>query len=41
MLDSQFRGMKDVLQQPDPEAMQRVKDMMSELNQMLERGRPG
>ena len=36
VLDSQFRGMKEILQQPDPEAMQRVKDMMAELNQMLE-----
>ena len=36
VLDSQFRGMKEVLQQPDPEAMQRVKDMMADLNQMLE-----
>ena len=41
VLDSQFRGMKEVLQRPDPEAMQRVKDMLAELNQMLERGRPG
>src|SRR6516164_2767209 len=36
VLDSQFRGMKQTLQQPDPEAMQRVKDMMAALNQMLE-----
>jgi uncharacterized protein with von Willebrand factor type A (vWA) domain len=36
VLDSQFRGMKDALENPDPEAMQRVKDMMAELNQMLE-----
>jgi uncharacterized protein with von Willebrand factor type A (vWA) domain len=36
VLDSQFRGMKEVLQQPDPEAMQRVKDMMADLTQMLE-----
>ncbi|MGH3422002.1 MAG: hypothetical protein ACRDOD_20700, partial [Streptosporangiaceae bacterium] len=28
--------MKEVLQQPDPEAMQRVKDMLADLNQMLE-----
>ena len=35
VLDSQFRGMKDVLENPDPEAMQRVKDMLAELNQML------
>jgi len=36
VLDSQFRGMKQTLQQPDPEAMQRVKDMMAALNEMLE-----
>jgi uncharacterized protein with von Willebrand factor type A (vWA) domain len=36
VLDSQFRGMKDVLESPDPEAMQRVKDMLAELNQMLD-----
>jgi uncharacterized protein with von Willebrand factor type A (vWA) domain len=36
VLDSQFRGMKEVLQEPDPEAMQRVKDMLADLNQMLE-----
>jgi uncharacterized protein with von Willebrand factor type A (vWA) domain len=36
VLDSQFRGMKQTLQQPDPEAMQRVKDMMAALNQMLD-----
>jgi uncharacterized protein with von Willebrand factor type A (vWA) domain len=36
VLDSQFRGMKDVLEQPDPAALQRVKDMLAELNQMLE-----
>ena len=36
VLDSQFRGMKEVLQQPDPEAMQRVKDMLADLNRMLE-----
>jgi uncharacterized protein with von Willebrand factor type A (vWA) domain len=36
VLDSQFRGMKDALAQPDPAAMQRVKDMMSDLSGMLE-----
>jgi uncharacterized protein with von Willebrand factor type A (vWA) domain len=36
VLDSQFRGMKETLAQPDPEAMQRVKDMMAALNEMLE-----
>ena len=36
VLDSQFRGMKQTLQEPDPEAMQRVKDMMAGLNAMLD-----
>ena len=35
VLDSQFRGMRQVMQNPDPQAMQRVKDMLSDLNQML------
>jgi uncharacterized protein with von Willebrand factor type A (vWA) domain len=35
VLDSQFRGMRQVLQTPDPEAMQRIKDMLGELNEML------
>jgi uncharacterized protein with von Willebrand factor type A (vWA) domain len=36
VLDTQFQGMKNVLSQPDPAAMQRVKDMLADLNQMLE-----
>jgi uncharacterized protein with von Willebrand factor type A (vWA) domain len=36
VLDSQFRGMKEVLERPDTEAMQRVKDMLADLNGMLE-----
>ena len=36
VLDSQFRGMKQALQAPDAQAMQRVKDMLAALNQMLE-----
>jgi len=36
VLDSQFRGMKQTLQEPDPEALQRVKDMMAALNEMLD-----
>jgi len=36
VLDSQFRGMKQALQGADPEAMQRVKEMMSALNDMLD-----
>jgi uncharacterized protein with von Willebrand factor type A (vWA) domain len=35
VLDSQFRGMRQVMQNPDPQAMQRVKDMLADLNQML------
>jgi uncharacterized protein with von Willebrand factor type A (vWA) domain len=35
VLDQQFRGMKQALESPDPEAMQRVKDMMADLNAML------
>jgi len=36
VLDSQFRGMKEALANPDPEAMQRVKDMLADLNAMLD-----
>jgi len=36
VLDSQFHGMKDTLSHPDPAALQRVKDMLAELNQMLD-----
>lgn len=36
VLDAQFRGMKDALENPDPEAMQRVKDMLADLNAMLQ-----
>jgi uncharacterized protein with von Willebrand factor type A (vWA) domain len=36
VLDSQFRGMKDALSSADPQAMQRVREMMSALNDMLE-----
>jgi len=35
VLDSQFRGMKEALANPDPEALQRVKDMLADLNEML------
>ena len=35
VLDSQFRGMKEALANPDPEALQRVKDMLADLNTML------
>ena len=36
VLDSQFRGMRQTLSDPDPAAMQRVKDMMAALNSMLD-----
>ena len=36
VLDSQFRGMRETLANPDPEALQRVKDMMAALNNMLD-----
>jgi uncharacterized protein with von Willebrand factor type A (vWA) domain len=35
VLDAQFRGMKQALQSGDPEMMQRIKDMMAALNDML------
>jgi uncharacterized protein with von Willebrand factor type A (vWA) domain len=41
VLDSQFRGMKQALEQQDPAMMQRVKDMMAELNEMLEKDARG
>src|SRR5499425_2258561 len=36
VLDSQFRGMKQALSNPDPAAMQRVKDMLASLRAMLD-----
>ena len=36
VLDSQFRGMKEALQNPDPAALQRVKDMLADLRGMLD-----
>jgi len=36
VLDSQFRGMKQALTDPDPAAMQRVKDMLASLRGMLD-----
>ncbi len=35
VLDSQFQGMKDALQNASPEDMQAVKDMLADLNAML------
>jgi uncharacterized protein with von Willebrand factor type A (vWA) domain len=36
VLDSQFRGMKQALESPDPAALQRVKDMLADLRGMLD-----
>ncbi|REE96103.1 hypothetical protein [Thermomonospora umbrina] len=36
VLDAQFQGMRDALADPDPRAMERVKDMMAALNAMLD-----
>lgn len=36
VLDTQFRGIKQALQDQDPQNMQRVKDMLADLNAMLE-----
>ena len=36
LLDAQFKGMKQALEASDPAAMQRVKDMLADLNAMLD-----
>ncbi len=36
VLDRQFRGMKQALETPDPKAQQRIKDMLADLNAMLD-----
>ncbi|WP_214103724.1 vWA domain-containing protein [Acrocarpospora catenulata] len=41
ILDSQFRGMRDALANPDPAAMERVRQMMADLNDMLDRDARG
>ncbi|MFA1541222.1 vWA domain-containing protein [Actinomadura monticuli] len=41
VLDSQFQGMKQALENQDPAALERVKEMMGALNQMLERDARG
>ncbi|MFG1824620.1 hypothetical protein ACGFIJ_19215 [Microbispora bryophytorum] len=41
VLDSQFRGMRDALANPDPAAMEQVRQMMSDLNDMLDRDARG
>ena len=35
VLDAQFAGMKQALEGQDPEAMQQVKDMLADLNNLL------
>jgi len=41
VLDAQFRGMKQAMSNPDPAAMERVKNMMADLNGMLEKDARG
>ncbi|RBQ18680.1 hypothetical protein DP939_19570 [Spongiactinospora rosea] len=41
VLDSRFAGMREALANPDPEAMERVRRMMSSLNDMLDRDARG
>jgi uncharacterized protein with von Willebrand factor type A (vWA) domain len=36
VLDSQFRGIKEQMSQPDPEGMERIRQMMSDLTDMIE-----
>ncbi|KAB2343996.1 vWA domain-containing protein [Actinomadura rudentiformis] len=41
VLDAQFQGMKQALQTQDPQMMERVKDMMAALNEMLDKDARG
>ncbi|MFG3439126.1 VWA domain-containing protein [Nonomuraea sp. NPDC047897] len=41
VLDSQFKGLRDALANPDPEAMERVRRMMAGLNDMLDKDSRG
>ncbi|MEV4171713.1 hypothetical protein [Nonomuraea sp. NPDC049709] len=41
VLDSQFKGLRDALANPDPEALERVRQMMSDLNEMLDKDSRG
>jgi uncharacterized protein with von Willebrand factor type A (vWA) domain len=41
VLDSQFRGMRQALADPDPAALERVRQMMAALNDMLDRDARG
>ena len=36
VLDAQFAGLKDALTNPDPQAMQQIRDMLDALNEMLD-----
>ncbi|MET9336789.1 hypothetical protein [Nonomuraea sp. NPDC003804] len=41
VLDTQFKGMRDALANPDPAAMERIRQMLSDLNDMLDRDARG
>ncbi|MGW5681087.1 vWA domain-containing protein [Nonomuraea sp. NPDC003754] len=41
VLDTQFKGMRDALANPDPTAMERIRQMLSDLNDMLDRDARG
>ncbi|MEU0569649.1 hypothetical protein ABZ297_30320 [Nonomuraea sp. NPDC005983] len=41
VLDTQFRGLREALANPDPAAMERVRQMMSDLNDMLDKDARG
>ena len=41
VLDSRFKGMRDALANPDPAAMEQIRRMMADLNEMLERDARG
>ena len=41
VLDAQFQGLKQALENQDPRAMERVKDMVAALNEMLEKDARG
>ncbi|WP_043628779.1 vWA domain-containing protein [Nonomuraea candida] len=41
VLDSQFRGLRDALANPDPQAMERVRQMMADLNDLLDKDSRG
>jgi uncharacterized protein with von Willebrand factor type A (vWA) domain len=36
VLDAQFKGLRDAMSNPSPEALQAIRDMMSDLNDMLD-----